>query len=171
FNQSADHRRKGMNPEKMRAQIYEASSLLARRSRVECADYEVLLDEATNRDLVYMDPPYMGVSGVRDPRYHQQLDLPKLIENLERLNGRGVPFLLSFDGSLGGKEYGPELPRSLELTRVFVHTGRSSQATLNGKVADTVESVYLAPGLRAGGTVKAGRAKPKSLGEQLSLLV
>ena len=134
----------------MRQQINGASKLLARRCRIECADYQSLLEEATERDLVYMDPPYMGVSGVRDPRYHQQLDLTKLIDNLDRLNSRGVPFLLSFDGSLGVKEYGPELPKYLCLTRVSVNTGRSSQATLNGDTAETVESVYLSPGAQGG---------------------
>ncbi len=170
FNQSADHRRKGMNPHKMRQQIRGAGRLLARRCRVECADYQVLLDEATDKDLVYMDPPYQGVSGVRDPRYHEQLDLGRLIENLERLNSRGVPFLLSFDGSLGTKEYGRELPKSLNLTRVLVNTGRSSQATLNGEAHDTVESVYLSPGLGEGRTVKVTLAAEESPAQQLSLL-
>lgn len=168
FNQSADHRRKGMNPHKMRQQIRGASKLLARRCRVECADYEVLLNEATDKDLVYMDPPYQGVSGVRDPRYHEQLDLKRLIHNLDRLNSRKVPFLLSFDGSLGAKEYGRELPKSLNLTRVLVNTGRSSQATLNGDVAHTVESVYLSPGLGGGRGVKVNLEE--SPVEQLSLL-
>jgi DNA adenine methylase len=170
FNQSADHRRTGMNPGKMRQQIRGASNLLALRSRVRCADYGELLDEATDRDLVYMDPPYQGVSGVSDPRYHEQLDLERLVQNLERLNSRRVPFLLSFDGSLGAKEYGHELPRSLNLTRVLVNTGRSSQATLNGEVHDTVESVYLSPGLGKGGTVKVTLAAEDSLAKQLSLL-
>jgi DNA adenine methylase len=170
FNQSADHRRKGMHPDKMLQQIYGASKLLTQRCRIECADYQALLEEATQKDLVYMDPPYMGVSGVRDPRYHQQLDLAKLIHNLERLNSRGVPFLLSFDGSLGSKEYGPELPKELKLTRVSVHTGRSSQATLNGDDAETVESVYLSPGISAGKTLRVSLAPPKIADQQLSLL-
>lgn len=170
FNQSADHRRKGMNPQKMRLQIRGASKLLARRCRVECTDYQTLLDAATDEDLVYMDPPYQGVSGVRDPRYHEQLDLDRLIENLERLNSRGVPFLLSFDGSLGTKEYGRELPKSLNLTRVLVNTGRSSQATLNGDAADTVESVYLSVGLGQGRAVKVDLSKKEIPPEQLSLL-
>lgn len=171
FNQSADHRRNGMNPQKMRQQILGASRLLSQRCRVECADYAVLLEEATDKDLVYMDPPYQGVSGVHDPRYYEQLDLQKLINNLERLNGRGVPFLLSFDGSLGVKEYGCELPKSLNLTRLLVNTGRSSQATLNGHVAETVESVYLSPGLGNGLEVKVNLAPEERPGNQLSFLL
>lgn len=169
FNQSADHRRTGMNPQKMRQQITGASRLLGHRCRAHCADYADLLSEATAKDLVYMDPPYQGVSSGRDARYHEQLDLGKLIVNLDRLNSRSVPFILSFDGSLGAKQYGQELPKSLNLTRVLVNTGRSSQATLNGDDAETVESVYLSPGLGDGGTVELNLA-PKQESAQLSLL-
>ncbi len=169
FNQSADHRRTGMNPRKMRQQIRGASKLLAARCRIECSDYEALLNEATSKDVVYMDPPYQGVSGVPDSRYHQQLDLERLIQNLDRLNSRGVPFLLSFDGSLGVKEYGRELPGYLNLTRVLVNTGRSSQATLNGEVADTVESVYLSPGLSIGSDARVSLVAEKESSKQITL--
>jgi len=170
FNQSADHRRTGMNPQKMRQQILGASKILSKRCRVQCADYADLMQEATSKDLVYMDPPYQGVSGVRDPRYHQQLNLGKLIDNLERLNIRGVPYLLSFDGRLGDKEYGQELPKSLNLTRVLVNTGRSSQATLNGDTAETVESVYLSPGLGDGIEVSVTLSPEETPVDQLDLL-
>ncbi|MFN3325204.1 MAG: DNA adenine methylase [Bryobacteraceae bacterium] len=171
FNQSADHRRTGMSPRKMRQQIIGASRILARRCHVRCADYADLLAEAKPGDLVYMDPPYQGVSGGRDPRYHQPLDLSRLIANLDRLNSRGVPFLLSFDGSLGQKEYGRELPSFLKLTRVLVNTGRSSQATLNGDDAETVESVYLSPALGGGHAAVTVSLTPRQGSGQLSLLL
>jgi DNA adenine methylase len=147
FNQSADHRRKGMHPAKMRARISEAHKLLNGRTKALCADYAELLNTATRNDLVYLDPPYQGVAG-RDPRYFQQLDFAKLIENLERLNSRGVPYLLSLDGACGTRKYGQNLPRELKLTRVWIPAGRSSQSTLSGRKEETTESVYLSPGLR-----------------------
>lgn len=170
FNQSADHRRTGMNPRKMRQQILGASKILSRCCRVEGADYADLLAETRPGDLVYMDPPYQGVSGGRDPRYHQPLDLTKLIDNLDRLNSRGVPYLLSFDGSLGTKEYGQVLPQSLNLTRVLVNTGRSSQATLNGDTAETIESVYLSPGIGDGVQVSVTLRPEEEPIQQLDLL-
>jgi DNA adenine methylase len=151
FNQSADRRREGMRPAKMRAQIQLAHELLATSASTFSGDYSALLDEADRRDFVYMDPPYQGVSG-RDSRYFQQLELDRLLYNLDRLNARGVPYLLSFDGVCGARTYGVELPKELKLTRMWVNAGRSSQATLNGRDEHTVESLYLSPAMQKANT-------------------
>ncbi|MGD0500936.1 MAG: DNA adenine methylase [Bryobacteraceae bacterium] len=147
FNQSADHRRSGMNPLKMREEIKGASALLANKTEVFAGDYEVLLHRAQPSDLVYMDPPYQGVSDTGDPRYYQQLDFDRLMANLDALNSRGVPFLLSFDGSCGSRTYGKPLPAELHVSQILIHTGKSSQATLNREDAETVESLYVSPSL------------------------
>jgi DNA adenine methylase len=143
FNQGADHRRAGMRPPRMRGQIERASRLLAGRTEVTAADYAELLADASPGDLVYLDPPYQGVSRRRDPRYVAPLDRDRLVGELDRLNRRRVPFLVSFDGATGDRTYGPPLPRELGLRRVLLPAGRSSQATLAGRVAETVESLYL----------------------------
>jgi len=143
FNQSPDHRRLGMRPEKMRRELAGASSLLSGKAEVLEADYQVLLEMADPGDLVYLDPPYQGVSGGKDPRYIEGLDLTRLYDNLEALSRRDVPFVLSFDGSCGTKEYGVLIPAELRLTRVLVDAGVSSQATLAGRSERTIESVYL----------------------------
>ena len=149
FNQGADHRRAGVRPERMRAQLEAAAALLAGRCEVRAADYAEVLADAGPRDLVYLDPPYQGVSGGRDPRYVAPLDRDRFIEELDRLNRRGVPYLVSFDGRCGAREYGEPLPGALRLRRLHLEAGRSSQATLSGRVALTVESLYLSPALRA----------------------
>jgi len=146
FNQSADPRRLGMSPAKMRANIIQAHSVLRGRTETVCADYEAALEQATNQDLVYLDPPYQGVSG-RNPRYFQQLDFPRLVKNLRQLNSRNVPLILSFDGKCGTKEYGQKLPRDLKLTHILLPAGRSAQATLNGHEDETTESIYLSTAL------------------------
>ncbi|MFO8006582.1 MAG: DNA adenine methylase [Candidatus Brocadiia bacterium] len=146
FNQSPDHRRKGRRPTTMRNAILGASRLLAGRCKAQSADYREALRRPRTQDLVYMDPPYQGVNG-RDPRYHRQVAFDELMEALENLNGRGIRYLLSYDGSCGGKSYGEEPPEQLQLTRVSVHVGKSAQATLVGRSADTVESLYVSPRL------------------------
>lgn len=147
FSQSADHRRRGMNPDKMRAQILGASLLLKGRCEAQAGDYRELIDRATPSDLVYMDPPYQGVSTGSDKRYAQQLDFDGFSSSLDTLNRKSVDYLVSFDGRCGERQYGEPLPEALGLARVMIHAGRSSQATLTGRTEKTVEALYLSPSL------------------------
>jgi DNA adenine methylase len=124
-----------------------AHELLCGRTELHQGDYAALLARADPDDLIYMDPPYMGVSGGRDARYHKGLDLTRFVARLEEANARGLRFLISFDGRLGQRRYGPDLPAALELLRLELPAGRSSQATLAGRSEATVESLYLSPAL------------------------
>ena len=146
FNQSPDNRRRGMRPDIFRARARAAHRLLAGRARVICADYSESLRAAGRQDVVYMDPPYLGVSGTHNRRYHQGLDLERFIEELAAAQGRSLSFLVSFDGRCGDRVYG-ELPPALGLTRLEVSNGRSAQATLSGRNEETVESLYLSTAL------------------------
>jgi len=148
FNQSPDNRRLGTRPERMRRTLLETSTLVRGRFRVTDGDYSKCLQQATSRDLVYLDPPYQGTSTGRDSRYHQGLDRERLIDDVRRLRSRQIPTLISYDGRLGETSYGPELPAELGMQRVEVDVGRSSQATLNGNTLRSVESLYLSPELR-----------------------
>ena len=149
FNQSADKRRHGTLPSNMREQLLGASSLLRRRTVCEHRDYREILRQAAPRDLVYMDPPYQGVSRKRDARYLSGVDFAEFVEALTELNERGISYIVSYDGRTGSKTYGPPLPPSLHLDLVELHAGRSSQATLLGRDDETVESLYLSPALTA----------------------
>lgn len=147
FNQSPDKRRRGTRPDRMRASIVAASALLAGRAEVRPGDYAAALDDATARDLVYLDPPWQGTSGARDRRYHQQLDRDRFVRDLERALARGVRVIISYDGRLGARRYGEPLPQRLGLVHVELPAGRSTQATLLGRRDRTVESLYLSRSL------------------------
>ncbi|MGH9436841.1 MAG: DNA adenine methylase [Terriglobia bacterium] len=147
FNQSADKRRLGVRPQTLKHEILGAHNLLAGRADVRCADFRQTLAEADASDVVYMDPPYQGVSNGRDSRYIEGVRRETLVSTLEDLNGRGISYLLSYDGICGEKSYGEPLPVSLGLKQVLLDAGRSSQATLSGKKWTTMESLYLSPGL------------------------
>jgi DNA adenine methylase len=147
FNQSPDKRRLGMHPLKMRAELRGAHRLLLGRTEMMACDLADLCERATARDLVYLDPPYQGTSGSRDRRYVAPLDLPRFIDVLHRLRARKVRFVVSLDGRTGDRAHGRALPRELGLVRLEVHAGRSSQATLHGRAAETVESLYVSPEL------------------------
>ncbi|MBD3308149.1 Dam family site-specific DNA-(adenine-N6)-methyltransferase [candidate division KSB3 bacterium] len=147
FNQSPDNRRKGMAPKTMRLQIQGASSLLKGRTTCSSRDYRDVIQKATPADLIYMDPPYQGVCKHRDPRYFSHVPFHEFVDALAWLNARNIRFLVSYDGRTGIKVHGRELPGQLNLLRVELHAGRSTQATLLGKTASTYESLYLSPAL------------------------
>lgn len=149
FNQSPDHRRKGMSPSKMRTQIDGASRLFRERSLVTTGDFVSQLADATPEDLIYLDPPWEGTSTGTDKRYHAGLARGRLIAALEELDQRKIPYLLSYDGRHGTKIYGEALPPAIGATRMELHAGRSSQATLNGRAVATVESLYVSRHLGA----------------------
>ena len=147
FTQSVDKRRLGMRPDKMRSAVQGVSSILGGTVQFRVGDWRETLVDAGPGDFVYMDPPYLGTSVGRDKRYHKQLMLEELVCGLEDLRRRRVPFALSYDGMTGGREYGPPLPEKLGLTRLLLHAGTSSQSTLSGRYEQTIESLYVTPGL------------------------
>ena len=147
FTQSVDRRRLGMHPDKMRAAVLGVSSILRDRVEFRLGDWQETSAAAGPEDFVYMDPPYLGTSIGRDKRYHQQLMQEDLVVGLENLRRRSVPFALSYDGMTGGRKYGPPLPDELRLTRLLLHAGTSSQSTLSGRNEETIESLYVTPGL------------------------
>ncbi|MBI4760164.1 MAG: Dam family site-specific DNA-(adenine-N6)-methyltransferase [Chloroflexota bacterium] len=143
FNQSPDNRRLGRHPRQMRDDIFAVSKLLKNKTTLTSVDYKEVLKKATSKDLVYLDPPYQGVCATGDPRYFSGIDFDEFIHELEKLNERNVPFILSYDGRTGKKSYGQNLPPSLGMYRLEIEAGRSTQATLLGRDDVTVESVYL----------------------------
>lgn len=147
FTQSHDKRRLGMQPDKMQSAIEGVSHMLKGKVEFRVGDWLETTADARPIDFIYMDPPYLGTSVGPDKRYHQQMTQEPLIEGLARLNARRVPFALSYDGMTGDKEYGPPLPDHLGMTRLLLHAGVSSQATLSGRSEETVESLYMSAGL------------------------
>jgi len=166
FNQSPDNRRKGKLPKTMRKEILQISNLLKGKTDFTALDYAKLFQEANENDLIYMDPPYQGTSNKKDSRYLAGLDLEDFISNLELLNLKNVPYLISFDGKLGNKSYGSDLPTYLDLQKIMIEVGRSTTSTLLGQDEITYESLYLSKSLVEKLTVKLPTEvalKPKQL--------
>jgi len=131
----------------MKNDIFAASALLKGRCILTNLDYKQVLLLATPYDLIYMDPPYQGTFANGGFRYYGDIELADFIASLERSNARKIPFILSYDGRTGDKTFGEFLPSHLELTKIEVDAGRSSQATLLGRNHITYESVYLSKAL------------------------
>lgn len=147
FNQSPDKRRHGTRPETMRENIFGVSALLKGKSVISSLDYKDVLSNVNEDDVVYMDPPYQGVCGDRDSRYFSGISYEEFVAALSELNIRQIRYAVSYDGRTGNKTFGNRLPKSLLFTLIELEAGRSSQATLLGRDAITVESLYLSPRL------------------------
>ena len=147
FNNTPDNRRKGAQPAEMRHRIEYASSLLKGRTKATAWDYKDVLAKCTEKDFVYMDPPYQGVCGNRDQRYLSSFEHDEFCAELGKLNERNIRYIISYDGRTGNKVYGRPMPDSLELTHIELRAGRSTQATLLGRSDITYESLYLSPNL------------------------
>ena len=147
FNQSADNRRSGMRPPRMRQQILGVSLLLAGKTKLTSVDFREVVRQATQGDMLYLDPPYQGTSFTRDHRYCQGMPFEELVEALSEMNGRDLSYILSYDGRTGNKTYGRPMPTELGLFHMTISAGRSTQATLQGERLETVESLYLSPAL------------------------
>jgi DNA adenine methylase len=151
FNQSPDKRRTGTQPKTMRAELQAAHLLLRGRSSAVKGDFMTHFEEARPGDFFYLDPPYQGTSEGRDQRYFEGVSRERIVRGLTLLNEKGVPFVLSYDGSCGNIDYGQPLPNDLA-DRVLLDEGRSSQATLNGRDHVTIESLYISPCLKCAGS-------------------
>lgn len=147
FNQSPDRRRNGTSPSSLAPNVEAISNILKNKVTFYSKDFRDVLEMAVPGDVVYMDPPYQGVSNVRDHRYIAGLSFEEFVEALESLNRRNVDFLVSYDGNLGEKKYGRDLPESLCLTRYELNGGLSTQALYFGQKIETIESLYVSHGL------------------------
>jgi DNA adenine methylase len=147
FNQSPDKRRLGRNPQMMQEDILGVSQLLKGRTDIFSVDYSLILSNATSADLIYMDPPYQGTGQSGGFNYAGNIDFNDFVESLDELNRRKISYILSFDGRTGDKTFGNPLPDRLNLIKIEIDAGRSTQATLLRRKEFTYEAIYLSPSL------------------------
>lgn len=147
FNQSPDKRRHGTNPDTLEQNVYAISRLLKGKTSFYALDYHDIFEMAQPGDLFYLDPPYQGVTNVRDNRYFSGVPFDEFAQAINILNDKGVDYLISYDGACGGKEYGKDLPESLGCEKIMLNAGLSSQALLLGRKSTTFEALYISPSL------------------------
>lgn len=147
FNQSPDKRRNGTMPMTLKKNVDAISYYLKGKTEFLSLDYREVLDMTAKGDIVYMDPPYQGVSNVRDCRYYSGIEYLDFINTIDKLNSRGIDFLISYDGKCGDRQYGKDLPKELGLHKILLNAGLSSQSTLLGKKEITYEALYISKNL------------------------
>ena len=143
FNQSPDKRRHGTSPDTLAHNVYAISKLLKGKTAFSAEDYHAVLEAAKPGDLIYLDPPYQGVTHSGDHRYLAGVTYDEFVESVSTLNKKGVDYIISYDGACGEKMYGKELPPSLHCKKIFLNAGISTQALLLGKRETTTESLYI----------------------------
>ena len=148
FNQSPDKRRFGTSPQTLKRNVEAISAFLNNKTSFFSFDYREILDFCQKGDIVYMDPPYQGVSNVRDCRYFSGIDFDEFVTAIDNLNRQGVDFLISYDGKCGSKQYGKDLPDELGMQKILLNAGLSSQSLLLGKKETTYEALYVSRGLQ-----------------------
>jgi len=139
FNNSLHHTRKGIEPARLERLIFGWHKLIQ--------DYEFVFTEYYNttktascKDFVYLDPPYFNTKG----RYYGKIDYASFIEYLDKLNARGVKYLLSFDGMRGQKDFTVDIPKELYKRHYLLDSGNASFKKVMDKSIEKVqESVYL----------------------------
>lgn len=148
MNQICDRRRCGTKPETVLKNAEAISKLLKGKTTFYSTDYRDVLAMAEPGDLVYMDPPYQGVSKGLSSRYVQSLEFESFVHSLDYLNQRNIDYIISYDGQNDDRKFGQDLPDYLELQHVLINAGRSAQGNLNGKSITTYESLYISRNIR-----------------------
>ncbi|MBA4387649.1 MAG: DNA adenine methylase [Verrucomicrobia bacterium] len=140
FNNSLHHTRPGIAPERLRGALLRWSMNL-KGVTFRTADYRDTLSNAKKGDVVFLDPPYACNKG----RYKiDTFNTDEFFNELERLNGIGVYWVLTFDGHAGKRFYEGGVPEGIANVRLAIPTGNSPFTRLMRTTLDAVvESVYL----------------------------
>lgn len=140
FNNSFHLSRPGINPNTLRKQLILWSRCI-HRFDFRNIDYRTCLADVRNVDFVFLDPPY---GGTKDRYTRIEFDLECFYAELERLNCIGAKWMLTFDGSAGGREYSYAPPSDIFKYKFSVNTGNSAFTKLMDNKRDSIqESVYL----------------------------
>lgn len=139
FNNSMHKNRPGINPERLKGILKDWSFLIKGIEFLE-QDYRETLSLATKKDFVFLDPPYGGTKG----RYTKnEFIVSDFYNELEKLNSKGVSWMLTFDGNAGERDYDFQLPKEIYKNKFFVQTGNSPFTKLMKTSIDKInEAVY-----------------------------
>lgn len=140
FNNSLHHTRPGINPDRLRTLLCRWSKTIKEVDFI-VSDYRETLAQTKEGDLVFLDPPYAGTKGRYIPK---EFDLAIFAAELEKLNEKGVNWILTFDGKAGNRSYNATLSPTLYKVKLGLPTGNSPFTKLMRTGIDAVlESVYL----------------------------
>lgn len=139
FNNSFHHTRKGIVPERFEKIVDNWNQKVANVHFL-CGDYRETTQNATKKDIIYLDPPYVNTKG----RYYGTIDYDEFYAYLDELNRKGIKYVLSLDGKRGNKEYEAGIPKELYVKKYMLESGNSSFKKVMDKSNEQVyEALYL----------------------------
>ena len=139
FNNSLHYTRLGIVPDNLEKIILDWSKHIQGTEFI-AADYTITTETAKEGDLIYLDPPYFHTKG----RYYGTIDFDAFLAYLEKLNSKGIKYMLSFDGIRGENDFTVELPKELYKHHEFIPSGNSSfKKVMDKKSIQVLESLYL----------------------------
>jgi DNA adenine methylase len=138
FNNSFHLNRPGINPQKLKNIIEDWSQNIQNAKFYHCNYYD-LVKTATDKDFVYLDPPYFHTKGM----YFGTIDYNKFVDFLRDLNKRNIRFMLSYDGKRGDESFEVELPKDIYKQHILIESGVSSFNRLQNKSVMVQESLYM----------------------------
>ena len=140
FNNSFHLSRSGIKPNSLK-RILEQWSEVIRNFTFRNCDYREILEAARKGDFVFLDPPY---GGTKDRYTRTPFDLAAFYSELERLNSKGVNWMLTFDGEAGERQYSYAPPTGVFRYKFSICTGNSAFTKVMNSQKDSIqESVYL----------------------------
>lgn len=96
FNNSLHLTRDGVKPKIIKKIIYRWSKLLNEHNVIfKRCDYRFILDNMTEDDFAYLDPPYEMTRSTG--KYFGKIDYPDMFDRLRLLKDKGIRFALSYD--------------------------------------------------------------------------
>ncbi|MBQ6503164.1 MAG: DNA adenine methylase [Flexilinea sp.] len=139
FNNAFHHTRPGIHPDTLET-IINDWSLHIKGARFLAEDYRITTESATQRDFVYLDPPYFHTAGM----YYGAINYRELLDYLYDLNRRGIKFMLSYDGKSGDIDHTVEIPEDIYKRHIYADTGLSPFKKVMDKDKQQVyESLYM----------------------------
>jgi len=106
-----------------------------------CKNYDEVISNAKEGDVIYMDPPYENVTGMYFAGTFNNKSMFDIIRNLTKNN---VKVFMSYDGKSGSTDYTSDsVPSDLFVRHIYVNSGHSSFKKLKSKSVGTDNKAML----------------------------
>ena len=106
-----------------------------------CDNYDKVISDAKEGDVIYMDPPYENVTGMYFAGTFNNKSMFDIIRNLTKNN---VKVFMSYDGKSGSTDYTSDsVPSDLFVRHIYVNSGHSSFKKLKSKSVGTDNKAML----------------------------